>query len=234
MASVSSSLKRPRSSADDPAAGQSGATASVRRGVSAVPGASSGEPTTAASVGSSLNDEESAAGAEDEAEGEGEEEMEEQRLGKVEKPMTRGRKHMRGYRYEARTTTRQLSRRTPRVVVVGGGFAGVAAAARLQNDYGYQVVLLESRGRLGGRCHSLVDEAGVTVELGAAVLMGVQGGNPLAGLCKRLGVRMHMLEPKCPIYDAPSGGLLPAELDQRVESLFNEALEAASNAARYG
>jgi hypothetical protein len=171
----------------------------------------------------------SPAGEGEEGEGEFEEEP---RVGKVEKPLTRGRKHMRGFRYQAQPSTRQARRRTPKVLVVGGGFAGVAAAARLQNEYGYQVLLLEARDRLGGRCHSLVDESGVTVELGAAVLMGVQGGNPLATLCRRLGVRMHRLEPKCPIYDAELGGALPPDLDRRVEALFNEALEAASAAAR--
>eukprot|EP00962_Isochrysis_galbana_P010759 scaffold2992_cov101-Isochrysis_galbana.AAC.2 len=80
--------------------------------------------------------------------------------------MTRCRKHMRGYRYEARPGALQARRRTPKVLVV---------------------LVLEARDRLGGRCHSLVDESGVAVELGEAVLMGVQGHNSLAALCRRLG-----------------------------------------------
>ena len=45
--------------------------------------------------------------------------------------------------------------------------------------------------------------AGVrVVELGAAVLMGVQGGNPLATLCRKHGLAMHKLQHACPLHDA--------------------------------
>jgi monoamine oxidase len=49
-------------------------------------------------------------------------------------------------------------------VVVGGGFAGVAAARELQNA-GLHTVLLEARDRLGGRTWT-VDFAGARVEMG--------------------------------------------------------------------
>lgn len=43
----------------------------------------------------------------------------------------------------------------PKVIVVGAGFAGIAAARTL-TDLGYQVQVLEGRNRIGGRVHSLM------------------------------------------------------------------------------
>ena len=61
--------------------------------------------------------------------------------------------------------TSRLLRRRERIIVVGAGVAGLAAARALQ-DVGQDVVVLEARDRLGGRVwtdHSL----GVPVEFGA-------------------------------------------------------------------
>ncbi|HEU4562318.1 MAG TPA: NAD(P)/FAD-dependent oxidoreductase [Longimicrobium sp.] len=53
------------------------------------------------------------------------------------------------------------------VVIVGGGVAGLAAAGELA-AHGVSVALLEARGRLGGRIHTLYDPAHpLPVELGA-------------------------------------------------------------------
>ena len=40
------------------------------------------------------------------------------------------------------------------------------------------------------------------LSLGAAVLMGLQGGNPLATLCHKHGLAMHRLQHACPLHDA--------------------------------
>eukprot|EP00908_Phaeocystis_cordata_P007472 Transcript_18117.p1 GENE.Transcript_18117~~Transcript_18117.p1 ORF type:complete len:555 (-),score=281.58 Transcript_18117:316-1980(-) len=128
--------------------------------------------------------------------------------------------------FEANMTPRKKSRHATSVLVVGGGFAGVTAAIQLQKR-GYVVTLLEARERIGGRVHSMATEEGGVVELGAAVLMGVQGGNPLAALCRQHGVRMHRLSNACPLHDGSGGKLLPPETDQQVEKLFNQLLEEA-------
>jgi len=58
-----------------------------------------------------------------------------------------------------------------RVIVIGGGFAGLAAAARLAND-GHRPVLLERSPRLGGRGSSFVDRTtGDCIDDGQHVLM---------------------------------------------------------------
>ena len=57
-------------------------------------------------------------------------------------------------------------------VVVGAGFAGLSAAVRLARD-GAQVLVLEARGRLGGRATAFPDrETGEIVDNGQHVLLG--------------------------------------------------------------
>ena len=57
--------------------------------------------------------------------------------------------------------------------------------------------------------------------------MGVQGGNPLAVLCRQHGVAMHRLSNACPLHDGSGGKLLPPETDAQVEKLFNLLLDEA-------
>lgn len=57
-------------------------------------------------------------------------------------------------------------------IVVGSGFAGLSAAARLSRD-GARVLVLEARARLGGRATAFADrETGELVDNGQHVLMG--------------------------------------------------------------
>lgn len=52
----------------------------------------------------------------------------------------------------------------PEIVIIGGGLAGMAAAAALASG-GHRVTLLESRPRLGGRASSFIDQAtGTTID----------------------------------------------------------------------
>ena len=127
---------------------------------------------------------------------------------------------------EANMTPRKKSRHATSVLVIGAGFAGVTTALQLQKK-GYIVTVLEARDRPGGRVHSLATAEGGVVELGAAVLMGVQGGNPLAALCRQHGVAMHKLSNSCPLHDGSGGKLMPPETDAQVEQLFNLLLEEA-------
>ncbi|HUK35362.1 MAG TPA: hydroxysqualene dehydroxylase HpnE, partial [Vicinamibacterales bacterium] len=61
---------------------------------------------------------------------------------------------------------------TPDVVVVGAGFAGLSAAARLTKR-GAKVLVLEARARLGGRATAFHDrETGELVDNGQHVLLG--------------------------------------------------------------
>jgi len=58
------------------------------------------------------------------------------------------------------------------VVIVGAGFSGLSAGVRLARD-GARVLVLEARGRLGGRATAFVDrETGELVDNGQHVLLG--------------------------------------------------------------
>ena len=79
---------------------------------------------------------------------------------------------------------RRTSSDRERVIVVGAGLAGLAAASDLTAD-GYQVTIVEAQDRIGGRI--LTDRSlGTPVDLGAARIRG-WSGNPLADLVARAG-----------------------------------------------
>src|ERR1700738_2198574 len=63
------------------------------------------------------------------------------------------------------------SREQRRVVVVGGGLAGLAATVWLA-ELGYAVTLVESNGSLGGRTIGLTSDHGDAIENGQHVLAG--------------------------------------------------------------
>ena len=75
-----------------------------------------------------------------------------------------------------------------RVVVVGAGIAGLAAASRLRRA-GIECLVLEARDRIGGRLHT-IDLAGVPVDLGGSWIHHPIG-NPVSTLCDELGEPMH-------------------------------------------
>ncbi|VTS02178.1 squalene-associated fad-dependent desaturase : Squalene-associated FAD-dependent desaturase OS=Singulisphaera acidiphila (strain ATCC BAA-1392 / DSM 18658 / VKM B-2454 / MOB10) GN=Sinac_5222 PE=4 SV=1: NAD_binding_8: Amino_oxidase [Gemmata massiliana] len=86
---------------------------------------------------------------------------------------------------------------TGTAVVVGGGLAGLAAAAGLA-QHGFQVTVLESRGRLGGRAGSFVDPTtGQMVDACQHVSMGCCTN--LAHFLRTVGVD-HLLAPQPKLY----------------------------------
>ena len=58
------------------------------------------------------------------------------------------------------------------VIIVGAGVAGLAAA-RLLGEAGLRVLILEARGRIGGRVWTIYSPEGAPVELGAEFIHGV-------------------------------------------------------------
>ncbi len=73
-----------------------------------------------------------------------------------------------------------------RVVVIGAGIAGLAAAAQLEAA-GVPVTVLEARQRIGGRVWTWRGVEGLSLDLGASWIHGTEG-NPIAALAKAKGI----------------------------------------------
>ncbi|KAK6919768.1 Amine oxidase [Dillenia turbinata] len=124
----------------------------------------------------------------------------------------------------------------PSVIVIGGGIAGVAAARAL-HDASFQVTLLESRDRLGGRvCTNY--SFGFPVDLGASWLHGVCKENPLASVIGRLGLPLYRTSgDNSVLYDHDlesyalfntDGNQVPQELVTQVGEAFESILKEAN------
>ncbi|XP_023918675.1 polyamine oxidase 2 [Quercus suber] len=123
--------------------------------------------------------------------------------------------------------------RKPSVIVIGGGMAGIAAARAL-HDASFQVVLLESRDRIGGRVHTDYS-FGFPVDLGASWLHGVCKENPLAPLIGRLGLPLYRTSgDNSVLYDHDlesyalfdmDGNQVPQELVTKVGEAFESILK---------
>ncbi|WOL17786.1 putative polyamine oxidase 2 [Canna indica] len=126
--------------------------------------------------------------------------------------------------------------RSPSAIVIGGGFAGIAAAHALKNA-SFKVVLLESRDRIGGRVYT--DHSfGFPVDMGAAWLHGVCKENPLAPWIGRLGLPIYQTSgDNSVLYDHDlesyalfdgDGRQVPQELVQKVGQVFENILKEAN------
>jgi len=86
---------------------------------------------------------------------------------------------------QATTTDKANPANSPRVLVIGAGAAGLAAARSLKSN-GCKVLVLEARDRIGGRVWT-DRRFGAAVELGAGEIHG-QEGNPLTALALQWGL----------------------------------------------
>ncbi|KAJ0258414.1 Polyamine oxidase 2 [Hirschfeldia incana] len=127
----------------------------------------------------------------------------------------------------------RMKTRSPSVIVIGGGFAGISAARTLQ-DASIQVMVLESRDRIGGRVHTDYS-LGFPVDLGASWLHGVCKENPLAPVIGRLGLPLYRTSgDNSVLYDHDlesyalfdmEGNQVPQELVTNVGITFEQILE---------
>lgn len=134
------------------------------------------------------------------------------------------------------STTDRRNAASPSVIVIGGGMAGIAAARAL-HDASFQVILLESRNRIGGRvCTDY--SFGFPVDLGASWLHGVCEENPLAPIIGRLGLPLYRTSgDNSVLYDHDlesyalfdmDGNQVPQELVTKVGEAFESILEEAN------
>ncbi|CAH8348926.1 unnamed protein product [Eruca vesicaria subsp. sativa] len=112
------------------------------------------------------------------------------------------------------------------VIVVGAGLSGLSAARQLLS-FGFKVVVLEGRGRAGGRVYTQrmggEGSFGGAVELGGSVITGLHA-NPLGVLARQLSIPLHKVRDHCPLYDS-EGEVVDKVVDGNVEFGFNKLLD---------
>ncbi|CAN1258210.1 Protein FLOWERING LOCUS D [Linum perenne] len=120
-----------------------------------------------------------------------------------------------------------------RVIIVGAGLAGLAAAKQLMRS-GFKITVLEGRKRPGGRVYTKkmeldgggANRVSASADLGGSVLTGTLG-NPLGILARQLGHTLHKVRDKCPLYRT-DGKPVDLDMDMKVEASFNRLLDKAS------
>ncbi|KAG7166233.1 Lysine-specific histone demethylase 1A-like [Homarus americanus] len=85
------------------------------------------------------------------------------------------------------------------IIVIGAGIAGLAAAQQL-TSFGFEVTVLESRDRVGGRIATF-RKGPYIADLGAMVVTGL-GGNPVNVLSKQINMELVRIKQKCPLYES--------------------------------
>jgi len=60
--------------------------------------------------------------------------------------------------------------------------------------------------------------------MGASIITGLGGGNPMAVIARQLKLKLHRLKSTCTLFGA-DGSQIDKPTDSRIESLFNEIME---------
>jgi [histone H3]-N6,N6-dimethyl-L-lysine4 FAD-dependent demethylase len=129
-----------------------------------------------------------------------------------------------------------------KVIVIGAGISGLAAARELQSR-GYQVLVLEARRRPGGRLKAATTTTNTSsngssssnsttnvVDLGGAVLHGIVD-NPIYELLQNAHMPTVPLHHECMVLDE-SGWPIDPKVDEKALQHFNACLEATFSTIR--
>ncbi len=115
-------------------------------------------------------------------------------------------------------------KRREKIIVIGAGVAGLMAAQKLQS-FGFEVIVLEARDRVGGRVATF-RKANYIADIGAMVVTGIYG-NPITILAKQLDLELKKIKSQCPLF-GPNGKLISKNKDEIMEREFNRILECTS------
>lgn len=115
-----------------------------------------------------------------------------------------------------------------RIIVIGAGLAGLAAAKSLQAQ-GHEVVVLEGRARIGGRIWTSTKWADMPLDLGATWIHGVTG-NPLTTLAQTLKAKQFATSYDNSICYNTSGKALSSAEEAALEKLRKQVFQAIKQA----
>ncbi|KAG9505666.1 hypothetical protein J7337_002638 [Fusarium musae] len=154
---------------------------------------------------------------------------------------------------ETDDTVAPVVKRQKTIAVIGAGISGLGCARQLEGLFRQfadrfhergepapRVVVLEGRGRVGGRVYSrefrtkpkekspAFEGKRHTAEMGGMIITGFDRGNPINILLRgQLGLPYHALTADTTIYDS-SGRAVDPVRDQLVEKLYNDCLDRVS------
>ena len=115
-----------------------------------------------------------------------------------------------------------------RIVVIGAGLAGLAAARELQGA-GHDVVVIEARDRSGGRVWTSTRWPDAPVDLGASWIHGING-NPLTVLADRQQFKRAVTSYDNALTYHGSGRPLTAAEEQRMADLRSRVITSLKQA----
>lgn len=111
----------------------------------------------------------------------------------------------------------------PKIIIIGAGMAGLTAARQLLY-FGFEVMVLESRNRIGGRVCTY-KQGKYIADVGATVITGL-GGNPIRVLERQISMKLKRLSQKCPLYF--NNKPIDFNKDVALEGVFNLILEGTN------
>lgn len=130
---------------------------------------------------------------------------------------------------EAATGSGSGSGSAGKIVVIGAGMAGLAAAKKLR-DAGKEVVVLEARDRIGGRLYTSPKWSDAKADLGASWIHGDGADNPVANLARQIGARLGQTSfDNGETFDT-NGTLLGTDGEAQIDSLRASLKAALANA----
>lgn len=110
-----------------------------------------------------------------------------------------------------------------KILIIGAGIAGLAAAQLLQS-YGYTVMVVEARERIGGRIWTMHDGDHVAFDLGAQWIVGTQD-NPVLELAQRWQVETLQTDWFSAVLYTASGLRLPETAQRDSAELLTRLLQ---------